>query len=670
MNSGTKVQKKDEKVAIYCRVSTQMQSTDRQKEDLLAVAERFKLKVDKENIYTDIITGYSVGEDRPRYSALLKEVDKGNIGTILFSELTRLGRNSTELLAEVQRLQDKGVELYFDKQDLWVRNDKKDLGSRILLAVLAITTAYEIELFAERSISGKINKVNNGGGIGGDNNAYGYTNDENKKMVIRKDEAIVIKRIFQMYADGRSTIEICDILNSEHIPTSYGTRIKEFKERRKQKGLTPKNYKFEDEEDFRWRPSAIAKILCKELYKGHRVITFHKPQVDKLDNKKENKEEREIVYKYDVQLEDLRIISDELFQRVQDRLAQAAYNKNNAIKHENLLKAKLICGECGSHFSVGKQTDTATNYQCDARTYKCYGRVNRKDKLRICTTGAEIRQWKLDGLVVTLSLHMFAEINITENNEKRIRILSEEVADATKIKNSKQALLESLSNDYKQQMKRLSKMKGVSEKTATELMNEAAIDFEKTSSELSISLKKLNQEITNKTITISRLKKLSQQYTNTHKKMNEIRQNKDLIKSMIDEFVERIIIYKIHPMWNLIIIHYTNDVEMWGTIKAARYKKEEMFFDPILCQYGIEFKSWMLNNSEHCFSYNKDSHSVSYNGKSSIYKNLPEGTYSYEEFQNLLTEKEWIGSYPFYKYETKEDSCSSPGEIRTETIII
>ena len=236
MNSGTKVQKKDEKVAIYCRVSTQMQSTDRQKEDLLAVAERFKLKVDKEYIYTDIITGYSVGEDRPRYSALLKEVDKGNIGTILFSELTRLGRNSTELLAEVQRLQDKGVELYFDKQDLWVRNDKKDLGSRILLAVLAITTAYEIELFAERSISGKINKVNNGGGIGGDNNAYGYTNDENKKMVIRKDEAIVIKRIFQMYADGRSTIEICDILNSEHIPTSYGTRIKEFKERRKQKG--------------------------------------------------------------------------------------------------------------------------------------------------------------------------------------------------------------------------------------------------------------------------------------------------------------------------------------------------------------------------------------------------------------------------------------------------
>ncbi|MBO6190891.1 MAG: recombinase family protein [Prevotella sp.] len=208
------------KIAIYCRVSTQMQSTDRQKEDLLAVADRFNYHVDEENIYIDIITGYSVGEDRPRYSALLEEVEKGNIETILFSELTRLGRNSTELLAEVQRLQNKGITLYFDKQDLWVKSDKKDLGSRILLAVLAITTSYEIELFAERSISGKINKVNNGGGVGGDNNAYGYMNDENKKMVIRKDEALVINRIFNMYADGRSTIEICDILNSEHIGKS------------------------------------------------------------------------------------------------------------------------------------------------------------------------------------------------------------------------------------------------------------------------------------------------------------------------------------------------------------------------------------------------------------------------------------------------------------------
>ena len=644
-----KLIKMNQKIAIYCRVSTQMQSTDRQKEDLLNVAERLQYHVDEENIYIDIITGYSIGEERPRYSALLKEVEKGNIDTILFSELTRLGRNSTELLSEVQRLQNKGVNLYFEKQDLWVRNDKTDLGSRILLAILAITASYEIELFAERSISGKIKKVNIGGGVGGDNNAYGYRNDENKRMVIREDEAIVINRIFNMYADGRSTIEICDILNSEQIPTSYGTRIKEFKEKRKQKGLPPKTYKFDDEDNFQWRPSATAKLLSKKLYTGHRTIIFHKPNVDKLEKKERNKE-REIIYEYDVQLEDLRIVSDELFKRVQDRLAKAAYNKNIAIKHDNLLKAKLICGECGSNFSVGKQSDTATKYRSDPRTYKCYGRVNRKDKPQICKTGAEIRQWKLDGLVLTLSLRMFAEINITETNERRIKKLSEEIEDAHKVKNDKQNQLDSLESDFKKEMKRLSRMKA-SEKIARELMDEAEHEYEKKHIELSTSIAKKKEEIASKTNTIYRLKRLALQYTNINDKMDEIWHSKELVKSMINEYVNTIIIYKISPMWNLVVVKYNNDCEFWGTIKAARYRNDEMFYDEIVCRHGVEFQSWIINNSDHNFSYNKTNHTITYNGKNETYSSVPPGTYSYEEFDKILHNTSWIGGFPFYDFE-------------------
>lgn len=648
-----KLIKMNQKKAIYCRISSQMQSTDRQREDLLQVAKNLNYHIDEGNIYVDIITGYSVAEERPRYSALLAEVNKGNIDTILFSELTRLGRNSTELLSEVQRLQNKGVNLYFDKQNLWVKTDKQDLGSRILLAVLAITTSYEIELFAERSISGKINKVKNGGGIGGDNNAYGYMNDENKKMVIRDDEAEIIRKIFNMYADGKSTIDICDILNSEHVPTSYTTRIKEFKIRRKQKGLAPKKYNFEDEDNFQWRPSAIAKILNNELYKGHRKIKFHKPEVDKLKKEEKEKEqkEREIIYEYDVHLEDLRIVSDELFQLVQDRLAKAAYNKNNAIKHDNLLKAKLVCGECGSNFSVGKQSDTATKYKSDPRTYKCYGRVRRKDKPQICKTGAEIRQWKLDGLVLTLSLKMFAEINIAETNDRRIAKLNDEIADAIKVKNDKQNLLDTLDTDYKKQMNRLSRMKGQSEKIVRELMDEAQKEYEKTFLELSASITKKKEEITTKTNTINRLKRLAEQYTNIYDKMDEIWHSKELVKAMVDEYIKEIILFKITPMWNLVIVKYNNEYEFWGTIKAARYRNDEMFYDEMVCRHGIEFKTWIINNSDHSFTYDPKQHAVTYNGQSDIYTAIPKGTYTYEEMDKILYEIDWIGSFPFYDFE-------------------
>lgn len=651
MNSATKVQKTENKTAIYCRISTSMQSTDRQKEDLLKVAEHFKYEVDADHIYIDVITGFSVGEDRPNYSALLDEVEKGNIDTILFSELTRLGRNSTELLAEVQRLQDKGVNLYFEKQDLWVRPSKKDLGSRILLAVLAITTSYEIEMFAERSISGKIDKIKKGGGVGGDNNAYGYMNDENKKMVVRKDEAIVVNRIFNMYADGKSTIEICDILNSENVPTSYTTRIQEFKENRQRKGLAPKSYDhFKNEENFTWRPSAIAKLLCKKLYTGYRFVQFHKPQVDKLEKEKGEQVEREIIYTYKLQLEDLRIVSDELFQRVQDRLAQAAYNKNNAIKHDNLLKPKLICGECGSRFTVGKQTDTAVNYKVNPRTYRCYGLVDRKDHPRICTRGAEMRQWRLDGLVLTLSLYMFAEINIADTNVNKISQLSLEIEDMFKVKDAKEKELSSLKDEHKKVMERYAHSKKDDE-TIQELMAEETAKYSRKQKELTEAISRYSQGITSRRITISKLQNLTSSFFNIKDKIDEIRQNKELVKAMVDEYIEDVTIYKIHKLWNLIIVHYTNGAESWGTIKNARYKKDEMFFDEAFCHYGMEFKTWIINNDDHSFTYDKDNQQVHYNGMSNIYKQLPSGTYTYEEFHNLLDENGWIGSYPLYAYE-------------------
>lgn len=633
------------KVAIYCRVSTQMQSTDRQKDELMTFAKEHNYIINEENIYIDIITGYSVGEERPKYSVMLDNIEKGNITTILFSELTRLGRNSVELLAEIQRLQEKKIELYFQKQDLWIR-DKQDLGSRILLAVLAITTSYEIELFAERSLSGKIAKIHNGGGVGGDQNAYGYRNNENKIMVIREDEAKIVRRIFSMYASGKSSIEICDILNTEKIPTAYETRIKEFAEKRKQKGLPPKQYQNYNPDELFWRPSVISKILGKKLYTGHRHVEFHKPQIDKS---KKN-EPSEIIHTYDVQVENLRIISDELFNQVQERLLKAHYNKNISIKHDNLLKHKLVCGECGSNFSVGKSTETAKNYISGGRSYKCYGRVNRKDKPRTCEIGAEVRQWKLDGLVLSLSLFMFAEININEANKNKIEQLDKEVLRLQQIKRKKEDDLDNIISEYKRTLRRLSKSDD-NDDVIFDLINEEKQSFTKKQHELNLSISKYQNEISNHIATIQKLQRISDDYMNLQDKMHEIRNSKELVRNMVDEYIDRILIYKIHKFWNLVIIKYTTGAEFWGTIKSARYKKSEMFYSELTCRYGIEFKSWFINNSDNSFSYDKTTKTIYYNGTSEIYKEFVEGNYTFEEMDKLMHNTKWIGSFPFYVFE-------------------
>lgn len=669
----------NKKTAIYCRVSTEQQSTDRQKNELLKFAADNNLIVAEENIYIDVISGFKKGDLRPAYSKLKTEVEKGNIGTILFSEFTRISRTAYDLLTEIKYYREKNVTTYFQKQNLWVKSkdDIKDnfekMASGIILNMLAVMAQYEIELFDERVLSGKITKItkkNNGGGL---ERAYGYMHNEKKEIIINEKERPIVERIFNMYANGYSSIQICDILNSEHVPSPYANRIKKFQKNRENKGLDPKEYKYFNVEELKWRPSSLNRILHNELYIGKKSVTMYKPAPTDTTPRHKRTDRGAPILEYNEKDERLRIISDEVFKQVEIRLLHANYNKNNAIKHDNLLKAKLVCGECGSNFSVGKQSDTATKYKSDPRTYKCYGRVNRKDKPQTCKSGAEIRQWKLDGLVLTLSLRMFAEINITETNENRIKKLSEEIADAEKVRNDKQRQLEDLDSVFKIELKRLSRMKGMAENTARELMDEAGKEYESKKSNLSASIEKKQEEITSKSITITRLKKLSQKYTNLNDKMEEIWSNKELVKSMIDEYVDKIVIYKIHPMWNLVIVKYNNECEFWGTIKAARYRNDEMFYDDMLCRHGIEFQAWVLNNSNHCFTYDKEHRTVSYNGENDIYSAIPKGTYTYDELDIILHDTKWIGSFPFYDFENQVENITpiptepTPDFMRDET---
>lgn len=629
-------------VAIYCRVSTQQQSTDRQQEELLKLAKDKRYNIDAKHIYVDVISGFKRGEVRPAFSKMVEDVENGEIDIILFSEFSRLARNATELLEQINYFKNKNVTVYFQKQNITVDNNVSNIGNTILLHVLAVMSSYEIELFAERTLSGKITKVQQGGS-NSDANAYGYKS-VNKQITINEEEAEVVKNIFQMYAENLSTIDIADYLNANNIPSPYATRSKRFIENRMKKGLEQKEYRF-DIDNLKWRASTISRLLSNRLYVGERHITFFKPDPSNtLPTWK--REEREVVFEYNEQREELRIISDELFQAVQDRLSTAKYNKNNAIKHENLLKHKLICGECGGNFSVGNSSANSSA-QDGKRTYKCYGIISRKDKERTCETGSEIRQARLDGLVVTYCLKLFAEINIQNMNFKRIEQLKAENEQLTKILSSKKQNANKLVESYKSTLKKLIK---VDNAVVQQLIQEETDNYNKQTTKLNKEISKIEKDIITNKVLLLKLKRMSNTYNNLYSKMNEIREDKVLIKDMINEYIERIIVYRIDKIWNFIVIKFYSNFELWGTIKAARYKNDEIYYNADFCRYGIEYKAWCLDNSEHCFNYNKDTHTISYDGKSSIYKNFKAGEYNFKDFNKLLIETDNLNSYPLYVY--------------------
>ena len=85
----------DEKrrTAIYVRISTAMQKTDRQVEELVSFAKSNRLNFDEStDIYKDIISGFKDGEDRPNFSILMAKLEMGEYTQVLFSEFSRLER--------------------------------------------------------------------------------------------------------------------------------------------------------------------------------------------------------------------------------------------------------------------------------------------------------------------------------------------------------------------------------------------------------------------------------------------------------------------------------------------------------------------------------------------------------------------------------------------------
>jgi len=629
-------------VAIYCRVSTQQQTIDRQKEELLVVAGNNGWTVDDDYIFVDVISGFKKGEVRPEYTKLVNKVKEGLVECVLVSEFSRLARNAQEMLAQVQFFYESGVDIYFQKQNYWVRSKSKgDLGSQIMLHVLAVMSSYEIELFAERSISGKITKIQNGYGCGGDQNTYGYQNDQNKKIIVREDLRSIIVDIFEKYADGMSTIEIANYLNAHNVPVRNAPLIEEFKRNRKKKGLAPKVYK-----ETKWKPNQVSKMFSNKIYIGYRCATFHKPDpTNPLDSHKRT--DREILFEYKEHCEYLRIIPDELWNKVQNRLLLAHYNKNNAIKHDNLVKDKMKCGECGSNYSVsGAATNSSKNV--GERKYACYGMKNAQDHPKVCFRGSTMLMWRVDGLIVSLSLKMFAENKIADSNGNRI---AEEQSKIKESKDLKSALQKELSTTEAEYEKAMWLLTEVGDNVTLKMAKKKSDEFNTQKESFEKQIHKLDAQIHKSQMIIEQTERMQVSVTNLHAKMDELRNSKELVKLMVETMLESITVYRIHQNWNLLIVKYYNGTELWATIKAARYKKSETFDNPYLCAYGEEYLSWLIDNTDGSFSYNKETQKITYKGGSEIYTSFPVGEYTYEEMDKLLVETENIISFPLYDYE-------------------
>ena len=105
------------RVAIYTRVSTDGQSVENQRRELLAVAERRGWEVVQE--YSDHgISGAKDRDKRPAFDRMLKGATRREFDMIAAWSVDRLGRSLQHLVAFLGEVHASGVDLYLHQQAL------------------------------------------------------------------------------------------------------------------------------------------------------------------------------------------------------------------------------------------------------------------------------------------------------------------------------------------------------------------------------------------------------------------------------------------------------------------------------------------------------------------------------------------------------------------------
>ena len=153
---------------IYARVSSlgDRQSTFRQVADLTQYATTNGMAVTE--IFEEHISGAVKNEERPVLCECLDYCIANGIDTLLISELSRLGRNVDEVLANVKRCKENNLNIYFQKENISIfqADGSKNPFLNIFISVLGTCAEMEREAIAFRLNSGLKRYKEAGGKVG------------------------------------------------------------------------------------------------------------------------------------------------------------------------------------------------------------------------------------------------------------------------------------------------------------------------------------------------------------------------------------------------------------------------------------------------------------------------------------------------------------------------
>ena len=313
------------RVAIYARVSTEEQaehgySIDAQKEALRQYCELYKKTIVDE--YVDAgISGKEMTK-RLELQRLLKDAETGKFDEVLVWKINRMSRNTKDLLEIVDRLRKYGV----DFSSLSEKFDTSGPMGRFALQMLAAVGELERNTIVENVKLGLKQRARMG--LHSGCRALGYrvaSKDDTSKrakndLVIIEDEAVIVRKIFELFCNGKGFKAIANQLNHEGYKTWKG-------------------------KDFSL--CSIREIVDNPLYKGY-------VRYGKYENWSEKRRKGKNLNPILVKGRHEAIVSEEVWNKAAKMRGMRKKVTARAYTSENILSSILKCPECGAPMVIAR----------------------------------------------------------------------------------------------------------------------------------------------------------------------------------------------------------------------------------------------------------------------------------------------------------------------------
>ncbi|VTT02558.1 recombinase family protein [Streptococcus dysgalactiae] len=388
---------KKRRVAGYARVSTdhEVQATSYESQ-MRYYSEYINGRDDWEfvKMYSDEGISGTNTKLRTGFKSMVEDALDGKIDLIITKSVSRFARNTVDSLTTVRQLKEVGVEIYFEKENIWTLDSKGEL----LITIMSSLAQEESRSISENVTWGLRKQFAEGKVHFPYTNVLGFKAGEDGAIVVDQDEAKTIRYIFQQALIGKSPYHIAKDLTEQVIPSPSGKS--------------------------HWNATTIKRMLRNEKYKGDALL--QKTYTTDFLTKKKNINRGELPQYY-VENNHEAIVDRETFDAVQQVLENKGRKSSTTI-----FSSKLVCGDCG-HFFGSKVWHSTSKYR--RVIYQC----NEKYKgISKCSTPhvteEEVIQWFISAVNQVLdnrievidNLYVLLSIGNLEVIDEQIKVLETE----------------------------------------------------------------------------------------------------------------------------------------------------------------------------------------------------------------------------------------------------